>query len=135
MKKPITGPFRIVSCSPSLGENNETDGNTATQPACPSAMLQWQHGTYTLEANGSLILKPFEVDGRQVMSSPCSYDESIYTRYKNPEMIKVWDTNHLYQTVMLSPSVRGTKSVPIHSTMSNGSICFDLTALLCIQCS
>ncbi|KAF7504043.1 hypothetical protein GJ744_002872 [Endocarpon pusillum] len=59
-----------------------------TQPACPSAVLQWQHGTYTLEANGSLILKPFEVDGRQVMSSPCSYDESIYTRYKNPEMIE-----------------------------------------------
>lgn len=61
------------------------------QPACPSAMMQWQHGTYTLEGNGSLILIPFAVDGRQVMSSPCSYSQSIYTRYHQPELIKRYE--------------------------------------------
>lgn len=76
------------------------DNNTATQPACPSAILQWQHGTYTLEANGSLILTPFAVDGRQVMSSPCSYDQSVYTRYHNTELLKVcapiWTVHWIY---------------------------------------
>ena len=50
--------------------------------------MQWQHGTYSLPGNGSLILQPFGVDGRQLMSTPCSYDESVYTRYDQPELIE-----------------------------------------------
>lgn len=75
-----------------LEAQQHTLTQTAQQPACPSAVLQWQHGTYTLEANGSLVLTPFTVDGRQVMSSPCSYGESVYTRYHEPELMKVYAT-------------------------------------------
>ena len=48
--------------------------------------MQWQHGTYTLPGNGSIITQPFAVDGRQLLSSPCSYEQSIYTRYEQPEL-------------------------------------------------
>jgi Chaperone for protein-folding within the ER, fungal len=90
MKKLTTERFQTVSPSPA-GEREtiHADDQAAQQPACPSAIMQWQHGTYNLEANGSLLLKPFAVDGRQVMSSPCSYDQSVYTRYSNPELMKV----------------------------------------------
>jgi hypothetical protein len=51
--------------------------------------MQWQHGTYSLPGNGSILLQPIGVDGRQLVSSPCSYDESMYTRYEQPELILV----------------------------------------------
>jgi Chaperone for protein-folding within the ER, fungal len=63
--------------------------STATQPACPQGIMQWQHGTYSLPGNGSILLQPIGVDGRQLVSSPCSYDESVYTRYEQPELILV----------------------------------------------
>jgi hypothetical protein len=63
--------------------------STATQPACPQAIMQWQHGTYSLPGNGSILLQPIAVDGRQLVSSPCSYDQSVYTRYEQPELFQV----------------------------------------------
>ncbi|KAL9619684.1 MAG: hypothetical protein Q9160_005704 [Pyrenula sp. 1 TL-2023] len=50
--------------------------------------MQWQHGTYKKEANGTVILTPIAVDGRQLLSNPCTYDNSIYTRYGQQEIIK-----------------------------------------------
>jgi len=50
--------------------------------------MQWQHGTYSLPGNGSLILTPIAVDGRQLTSSPCSYSSSVYIRYEQQELIK-----------------------------------------------
>jgi hypothetical protein len=93
-RKLTTERFQTVSCALAwVRETTHANDKAAQQPACPSAILQWQHGTYTIEANGSLILKPFAVDGRQVMSSPCSYDQSVYTRYNNPELMKVRGIN------------------------------------------
>lgn len=54
--------------------------------------MQWQHGTYTLPGNGSILLNPISVDGRQLLSSPCTYDTAVYTRYDQPELIKQYDT-------------------------------------------
>lgn len=50
--------------------------------------MQWQHGTYSLPGNGSIVLEPFSVDGRQLLSSPCTFDNAVYTRYDQPELIK-----------------------------------------------
>jgi len=58
-------------------------------PRCPSAIMQWQHGTYTYNANGSLSLKPIAVDGRQLLSSPCQGENSVYTRYNQSELFQV----------------------------------------------
>ncbi|KKY14450.1 putative protein rot1 [Phaeomoniella chlamydospora] len=54
-------------------------------PSCPSGVMQWQHGTFTKNSSGSLILKPFSVDGRQLLSEPCEYDTGVYTRYDQEE--------------------------------------------------
>lgn len=53
--------------------------------SCPSAVLIFQHGTYELLTNGSLILTPIAVDGRQLLSAPCTDDsKSVYSRYNQP---------------------------------------------------
>ena len=68
-------------------------------------MMQWQHGVYALPGNGSILLQPFEPDGRQLMSSPCSYDQAVYTRYYQPELILQYeallDTYHNVQRLNL----------------------------------
>ncbi|CUS23327.1 LAQU0S09e02278g1_1 [Lachancea quebecensis] len=58
-------------------------------PSCPTAVLIYQHGTYTVESNGSLILAPFEVDGRQLLSDPCKDSgSSVYSRYNQTVVFK-----------------------------------------------
>ncbi|KAF4556411.1 ROT1-like protein [Elsinoe fawcettii] len=59
-------------------------------PQCPSGIMQWQHGTWTQNSNGSLTLTPIAVDGRQLMSTPCNYDNGIYTRYNQTELFKTY---------------------------------------------
>ncbi|AAS53199.2 AFL175Cp [Eremothecium gossypii ATCC 10895] len=54
--------------------------------ACPSAVMTFQHGKYEILANGTLILRPFEVDGRQLVSEPCvDKGVSTYLRYSQVE--------------------------------------------------
>lgn len=50
--------------------------------------MQWQHGTYTLPENGSIVLQPIAVDGRELTSMPCQYENSIYARYYQPELME-----------------------------------------------
>lgn len=50
--------------------------------------MQWQHGKYTLPSNGSIILEPIAVDGRSLTSTPCQYENSVYERYYQPELMK-----------------------------------------------
>ncbi|KAL3471845.1 protein rot1 [Aspergillus californicus] len=54
-------------------------------PSCPRGIMQWQHGTYTITSNGSLQLNPIAVDGRQLLSDPCSSLSGLYTRYNQTE--------------------------------------------------
>lgn len=51
--------------------------------------MQWQHGKYDIASDGSLTLTPIKVDGRQLLSDPCKYTNSIYTRYNATEIYKV----------------------------------------------
>ncbi|KAH9845110.1 protein rot1-like [Teratosphaeria destructans] len=57
------------------------------KPNCPSGIMQWQHGNWYMASNGSLILTPIAVDGRQLLSQPCTYKQSIYTRYNQSELM------------------------------------------------
>lgn len=51
-------------------------------PSCPSAAITFQHGSYDLLDNGTLILNPINVDGRQLVSDPCNdHGNSTYNRY------------------------------------------------------
>nr|POE88011.1 protein rot1 [Quercus suber] len=57
-------------------------------PSCPGGIMQWQHGKWQFLANGSLILEPVSIDGRQLMSEPCKYKNSVYTRYNQSELFQ-----------------------------------------------
>lgn len=74
-----------------------------TDPACPQAVMQWQHGTFEEMDNTSLILTPFAVDGRQLHSDPCTSDKSSYTRYHQTETMKTYQvyTDSYYNILRL----------------------------------
>ncbi|KIN08223.1 hypothetical protein OIDMADRAFT_175080 [Oidiodendron maius Zn] len=65
-----------------------------TTPNCPRAILQFQHGTFISNSDGSLTLTPFGVDGRQLLSDPCggsgSKGVASYTRYNQSESMQKW---------------------------------------------
>jgi hypothetical protein len=55
--------------------------------------MQWQHGSYTVFGNGTMILTPIAVDGRQLLSEPCRKKSGYYTRYNTTEEFKVYMFN------------------------------------------
>jgi hypothetical protein len=61
------------------------------QPNCPSAVLIFQHGKYEVLSNGSLVLTPFEVDGRELVSDPCTTSAASYLRYNQSEFYQSYD--------------------------------------------
>lgn len=63
--------------------------NSATTPKCPRGIMQFQHGKYQESDNGSLVLTPFGVDGRQLISDPCNSATAVYTRYIQQELFPV----------------------------------------------
>jgi len=70
-------------------EDQQTDCGLAQNPKCPSGIMQWQHGSWYMNSAGSLILTPIAVDGRQLLSTPCDLQYSIYTRYNQSETMLV----------------------------------------------
>lgn len=67
--------------------------SNAQNHSCPVASVTYQHGTYELLANGSLVLTPIAVDGRQLLSDPCNGDSatrSTYSRYVQPTWFKTY---------------------------------------------
>ncbi|KAK6439403.1 Reversal of tor2 lethality [Oleoguttula sp. CCFEE 5521] len=60
-------------------------------PACPSGIMQWQHGGWVMNANGSLSLTPIAIDGRQLLSEPCKGGNSVYTRYNQTELFERYE--------------------------------------------
>jgi hypothetical protein len=101
MKKPITGRLQTVSphhVTTHAWTSLETDdvlfwGPSAINPQCPKGIMQFQHGTYAKHPNGSLVLSPFAVDGRQLVSDPCKSDKAQYLRYNQTELFKVGDSS------------------------------------------
>lgn len=53
---------------------------------CPTGSITYQHGTYELLLNGSMVLHPIAVDGRQLISEPCGNNPNLstYVRYYQP---------------------------------------------------
>lgn len=64
-----------------------------SRPDCPSAALTFQHGKYEVNGSNSLILNPFAVDGRQLVSDPCNQtnEEAEYTRYHQKEIYQKYE--------------------------------------------
>jgi hypothetical protein len=70
-----------------------TDSRIASDPKCPQAIMQFQHGTVVMNADLSLSLMPYSVDGRQLQSDPCSElgkkGKAVYQRYNQSETMQV----------------------------------------------
>ncbi|SSD58846.1 related to Protein ROT1 [Saccharomycodes ludwigii] len=65
------------------------------KPACPIAVITFQHGSYEVLDNGTVILNPIEIDGRQLVSDPCNDNgTSSYTRFNSTTVFK-WFTVEL----------------------------------------
>ncbi|KKZ64284.1 protein ROT1 [[Emmonsia] crescens] len=62
-----------------------------TRPDCAKGIMQFQHGRYKLELNGSLVLTPFSSDGRQLVSDPCAGENAEYYRYTQPELFQRYE--------------------------------------------
>ncbi|KAL8952275.1 MAG: hypothetical protein Q9222_001806 [Ikaeria aurantiellina] len=77
-------------------------GSNPQNPSCPKGVIQWQHGKYHKASNNSLILNPFAVDGRQLMSDPCTYGNAVYTRYHQQEIFKQYE-------VLVNPYDKATR--------------------------
>lgn len=62
----------------------------AKNHSCAIASITYQHGSYEILTNGSVVLTPIAVDGRQLLSDPCgaSSDSSAYTRYVQPTLFE-----------------------------------------------
>ncbi|EDK43179.1 conserved hypothetical protein [Lodderomyces elongisporus NRRL YB-4239] len=61
--------------------------------SCPVASVTYQHGTYEIASNGSVMLTPIAVDGRQLLSDPCNQDDpnvSTYSRYVQSTYFKTY---------------------------------------------
>lgn len=72
-----------------LGLKFELTLPAARKPSCPKALLQYQHGTYTLPPNGSLVLHPIAIDGRQLLSDSCTFKRAVYAKFNATEVFKV----------------------------------------------
>ncbi|KAF6755905.1 ROT1 protein [Ephemerocybe angulata] len=80
------------------------NGN-GSDPTCITGVIGWVHGTYTLNTNGSIWMKPFG-DGFQQIQDPCAAVSNFIETYNETEYYKGWrifsDPNdgpklHLYQ--------------------------------------
>ena len=64
----------------------------AQNPGCPAAVMIFQHGTYEAQGNG-IVLNPIQVDGRQLVSTPCNQTNAAYLRYNQTEIYQSFDVS------------------------------------------
>ncbi|KAH7103097.1 chaperone for protein-folding within the ER, fungal-domain-containing protein [Auriculariales sp. MPI-PUGE-AT-0066] len=60
------------------------------KPSCPTAKILFQHGTFTFETDGSLILTPFIEDGLVQVQNPCSAHSSSIQQFNATILISQW---------------------------------------------
>jgi len=61
-----------------------------SQPTCIIGVVQWQHGTYQLLPNGSMILNPFASDGRQQVQDMCAAKSNIIQQFNQTTLFSSW---------------------------------------------
>ncbi|KAE9390112.1 hypothetical protein BT96DRAFT_757839, partial [Gymnopus androsaceus JB14] len=60
--------------------------SNGSQPACTTAVMNWVHGTYAIQSNGSIVLTP-NGDGYQQIQDPCAAVSNFIQDYNNTELI------------------------------------------------
>ncbi|KAH9948263.1 chaperone for protein-folding within the ER, fungal-domain-containing protein [Amylocystis lapponica] len=63
--------------------------SNGTQPSCITGVMNWAHGEYTLNSNGSISMVPFG-DGFQQIQDPCSAVSNFIQVYNDTEYYRSW---------------------------------------------
>jgi len=77
-------------------------GSNGSMPNCITAVLIYQHGTFELLPNGSMVLTPFGSDGRMQLQDACGAVTNQIMLYNTTELMMQWrifagPTLQLYQ--------------------------------------
>lgn len=74
-----------------------------SQPTCIIGVVQWQHGTYQLMPNGSIVLNPFSTDGRQQVQDMCAAKSNIIQQFNQTTLFQSWA---IYQDPQKGPKLQ-----------------------------
>ncbi|KIM52735.1 hypothetical protein SCLCIDRAFT_1223478 [Scleroderma citrinum Foug A] len=61
-----------------------------SSPNCITGVMNWCHGTYQLQSNGSITMVPFE-DGYQQVQDPCAAISNFIENYNDTELYVQWN--------------------------------------------
>ena len=64
--------------------------SNASDPHCITGVMTFQHGTYSILSNGSLICTPFAEDGRQQVQDPCAAVSNQINTYNATILFLQW---------------------------------------------
>ena len=64
--------------------------SNASDPHCITGVVTFQHGTYELLSNGSIVLNPFAEDGRQQVQDPCAAVSNQLTQWNVTVLFQSW---------------------------------------------
>ena len=65
------------------------DHTIGSEPTCITGVIAWVHGSFTMNANGSLTMVPFG-DGYQQIQDPCAAESNFIEIYNHTEYYKGW---------------------------------------------
>jgi hypothetical protein len=66
-----------------------TSASTGSEPTCITGVINWAHGRYSLNANGSITMVPLG-DGFQQVQDPCAAVSNFIEVYNQTEYYKGW---------------------------------------------
>ena len=64
--------------------------SNASDPHCITGVVTFQHGTYELLSNGSILLNPFSADGRQQVQDPCAAVSNQINQWSATVLFQQW---------------------------------------------
>ncbi|KAH9048740.1 chaperone for protein-folding within the ER, fungal-domain-containing protein [Lactarius hengduanensis] len=64
------------------------NGN-GSSPQCITGVMNWAHGTFKYNDNGSMTMYPFG-DGFQQIQAPCSATSNFLENYNDTELFQLW---------------------------------------------
>lgn len=72
-----------------FSDNDANDHLIGTSPRCITGVMNWVHGTYQLQPNGSITTVPFG-DGFQQIQDACAAVSNFIEDYNDTELYRSW---------------------------------------------
>ncbi|KAM6494254.1 Chaperone for protein-folding within the ER, fungal domain containing protein [Amanita muscaria] len=64
--------------------------SNGSEPTCITGVMNWVHGTYILQPNGSITMTPTGSDGYQQIQDPCGAISNFIEPYNDTELYQQW---------------------------------------------